>query len=202
MEAYDKALATFTKMMKLDPKCSDGYFNRGALYNKLHQMDKAIKDYDIALELLEPYGPCDYKLKNEVVEEDKSPILLKKAVIYQYTLRYEKAIQSYEAYLNFNTTDADAYDNYGYCLLEADELTEAKNTFERAYELDKKNPDILVGLIAVNYLLDNNPGTQQYKQLLWKLKPKLSKTATVLDELEQEGYNYTPKFRKIFGNCF
>jgi tetratricopeptide (TPR) repeat protein len=202
MDEYDNAIATLAKAIQLTPKCSDAYFNRGAIYRDLQQMDKAIKDYDMALDLLERFGPCNHDVAGSTIEKDKSTIMLKKAAIYQSTLRFDKANQAYEAYLNFNTTDADAYDNYGYCLLEAGKVTEAKKALERAYQLDKKNPDILVGLIAVHYVLNNKTLANTYKQALWTLKPKLSKTAASLEMLEHEGYSYTPAFKKIFADCF
>ncbi len=48
---YDKAIATFTDAIKLDPKYADAYFGRGKTFLRMKRVDKASVDFAEALRL-------------------------------------------------------------------------------------------------------------------------------------------------------
>jgi tetratricopeptide (TPR) repeat protein len=48
---YDDAIENYTKAIKIKPKESDAYFNRGLCFHNLGNFDKAIKDYEIVLDI-------------------------------------------------------------------------------------------------------------------------------------------------------
>jgi tetratricopeptide (TPR) repeat protein len=48
---YEKAVAEFTRAIKLDPNYADAYSNRGNAYAAIGQYDLAIADHNKAIEL-------------------------------------------------------------------------------------------------------------------------------------------------------
>ncbi len=197
-----QAFKIYDQIFSIDSNCSEAYFDRATLKTKLNDLEGAIKDYDKCFFLLEKNGDYNYDTKSATIEKSLLNICFKKAIAYQTTKQFDKAVKEYQQYINFNTANAEAYDNYGYCLLEIDKIPEAKNNFINAYTLNKKNPDIIVGLIVVSYLLNDKKKMAEYKKLLYQLKSNFSHSAKDLDMLVREGYNYTDKFSKIFEQCF
>ena len=49
--AYDKAIATYARMIKRKPKDANAYFNRGLAYKNAGLADRALADYDTAIRL-------------------------------------------------------------------------------------------------------------------------------------------------------
>ncbi len=49
--AYDKAIATYSRMIKRQPKDANAYFNRGLAYKNAGLGDRALADYDAAIRL-------------------------------------------------------------------------------------------------------------------------------------------------------
>jgi peptidoglycan hydrolase-like protein with peptidoglycan-binding domain len=49
--AYDKAIATYSRMIKRKPKDANAYFNRGLAYKNAGRGDRALADYDAAIRL-------------------------------------------------------------------------------------------------------------------------------------------------------
>lgn len=48
---FQKAVADFTTVIKLDPNNVNAYFNRGSAFDSLGQYDRAVSDYTQALDL-------------------------------------------------------------------------------------------------------------------------------------------------------
>jgi tetratricopeptide (TPR) repeat protein len=48
---YSEAIESYTKAIKIKPKEPDAYFNRGLCFHNLGNFDKAIKDYEIVLDI-------------------------------------------------------------------------------------------------------------------------------------------------------
>jgi len=46
-----KAIKDFTAVIKIDNKNANAYYNRGCCYDTIGELDLAITDYSIALEL-------------------------------------------------------------------------------------------------------------------------------------------------------
>ncbi|MCH8154681.1 MAG: peptidoglycan-binding protein [Proteobacteria bacterium] len=49
--AYDQAIATYSRMIKRQPKDANAYFNRGLAYKNAGLADRALADYDAAIRL-------------------------------------------------------------------------------------------------------------------------------------------------------
>jgi tetratricopeptide (TPR) repeat protein len=198
---YPKAFEVYNKMIELDPNNSGAYFNRANMKIDLEDKDGAKLDYDTCFIILDKLSAVNDRNGGKMTAQSLE-IVLKKAGAYQSTEQYEKAAKEYQKYLNFVTSDASTYDNYAYCLLEIDKIIEARDNLKMAYGLDKKNPDILVGLMAVSYLLNEKKSLATYKAALYLLQPDLPNSANALDILMTKGYTYTEKFKSVFVNCY
>ena len=51
MAQYDRAIEDFSEVISKDPENANAYFNRGCCYDSVGELDLAIADYSIALEL-------------------------------------------------------------------------------------------------------------------------------------------------------
>ena len=51
MGHYKEAITDFTKVISIDPDNANAYFNRGCCYDSIGELDLAISDYSVALEL-------------------------------------------------------------------------------------------------------------------------------------------------------
>jgi tetratricopeptide (TPR) repeat protein len=49
--AYDAAVATYSRIIRREPKNADAYFNRGLAYKNVGRTEQALTDYDAAIEL-------------------------------------------------------------------------------------------------------------------------------------------------------
>jgi tetratricopeptide (TPR) repeat protein len=198
---YPKAFEVYNKMIELDPNNSDAYFNRANMKIDLEDKEGAKLDYDTCFILLDKLSAVNDRNGGKMTSQSLE-IILKKAGAFQSTEQYGKAVIEYQKYLIFVTSDANTYDNYAYCLIEVDKIIEARENLKSAYTLDKKNPDILVGLMAVSYLLNEKKSLAMYKSALYQLQPDLPNTTAALDALMNKGYSYTEKFKSVFVNCY
>ena len=51
MGHYKEAIRDFTRVIEIDPDNANAYFNRGCCYDSVGELDLAISDYSVALEL-------------------------------------------------------------------------------------------------------------------------------------------------------
>ena len=51
MGQYKEAIRDFTRVIEIDPDNANAYFNRGCCYDSVGELDLAISDYSVALEL-------------------------------------------------------------------------------------------------------------------------------------------------------
>lgn len=51
MSHYKEAIQDFTRVIEIDPENANAYFNRGCCYDSVGELDLAIGDYSVALEL-------------------------------------------------------------------------------------------------------------------------------------------------------
>lgn len=51
MGQYKEAIKDFTMVIKIDSENANAYFNRGCCYDSVGELDLAISDYSVALEL-------------------------------------------------------------------------------------------------------------------------------------------------------
>jgi Flp pilus assembly protein TadD len=51
LSQYQDAIKDFSKVIAIDPANANAYFNRGCCYDTIGELDLAISDYSVALEL-------------------------------------------------------------------------------------------------------------------------------------------------------
>jgi tetratricopeptide (TPR) repeat protein len=195
-----KMMQTMDNLIVKFPNAYEAYYNRAEFLYGKGMTQEAIADFEKSFELM------DAKVSNEkngtyTINIEKSSKSLLKAQAYQMMGQFDKAIPGFQSYLTFNTQDANAYNNYAYCLLESGKPDEALTNFEKAYQLNQQEIDVLLGLIVSNYLLRNKTNLKKYKKVLENDFPAYKANQQLPEILTKEGYFYTPKFIKIWNDA-
>ncbi|KAF0125496.1 MAG: hypothetical protein FD189_2072 [Elusimicrobia bacterium] len=102
------------------------YHNRGFAYGELKQYDKAIADFDKAIELNPEDVHVDYR---------------NRGVAYRKLKQYDKAIADYDKAIELNPKDADTYHNRGFAYDELKQYDKAIADYNKAIELNPEYAD-------------------------------------------------------------
>ena len=133
--------------------------NRGFAYGELKQYDKAIADFDKAIELNPEDVHVDYRNRGvayrKLKQYDKAIADYDKAIelnpkdadtyhnrgfAYDELKQYDKAIADYDKAIKLNPEYAYAYNNRGYTYLWLKKCDKAQTDFKKANKLDAKDP--------------------------------------------------------------
>ena len=116
---YDRAIADYTKAIKLDPKHAYAYHNRGIAYGDKGDYDHAIADYTQAIKLNPNYARAYYN----------------RGIAYGEKGDYDRAIADYDTAIRLNPKYALAYNNRGYAYEHLGEFDKAAADTQKAKEL-------------------------------------------------------------------
>src|SRR5262249_20586272 len=94
---YDRAIATTSEVMRLDPKSALAFISRGVAYERKGDMDRAIADYSEAIRL-DP--------NNALASSNRGIVYAKKG-------DNDRAIADYNEAIRLNPNDANAFGNRG-----------------------------------------------------------------------------------------
>jgi tetratricopeptide (TPR) repeat protein len=193
----EQAFSIYKKLLSKFPKSYEAYYNRAAYQVRLGMNQEALNDFEKSFLLMDE---ALAKQKNNPYQLNKlqSEQSLLKAQAYQELKRFDQANAAYEYYLNFNTKNANAYNNYAYFLLEINNPQKALENFETSHTLDSKEIDSVVGLITSHYLLNNKPAVSKYKSMIKRNFDEYTLDANLLEVLSQRGYSYTDTFKRIW----
>ena len=100
----------------MNPNLAEAYYNRGLAYAKLNQHERAIKDYDKAIEL----NPNDAKA------------YYNRGLAYAKLNIYELAIKDFSKTIALNPNDAEAYGNRGIVYSKIHRYEEATRDLKKA----------------------------------------------------------------------
>jgi len=117
---YDKAIADYTKAIRIDPKFASAYSNRGSAYGMKGEYDKAIADYTKAMEL---NSFIQYLYNN-------------RGVAYLDKGDYDRALADFNQQIKIDPKLAEAYSNRGIVYWRKDDLDKAITDFNQALRLD------------------------------------------------------------------
>jgi len=92
---YDKAIADYSQVIKLDPNHANAYYNRGVAYDKKGNYDKAITDYSQVIKLVPNHANAYYNRGN----------------VYYNKGNYDQAIADYSQVIRINPNDESARQN-------------------------------------------------------------------------------------------
>jgi tetratricopeptide (TPR) repeat protein len=123
LQEYNKALADYTKAIKLNKEYANPYNNRGNLYLKLKDYDKALADYNQAIKLnpnlADPYNG--------------------RGTVYATLKEYDKALADFSKAIELNPNLADPYNGRGIVYQELKEYDKALADYNQAIVLNPNN---------------------------------------------------------------
>jgi tetratricopeptide (TPR) repeat protein len=222
IDQYDQAIALYKIAIEKTPDLSIAYTNMGIAYSLKKDIGQAIKCVEKAVEI-SPEDSGNYGLlaslyfdkldyKNTIVFATKALRLSKKNVSTNEVLRlravsrqilgdYKNALYDYlEIFSSYDLTQknkaSDILSNIGYCYLEDDELQNSLKYFNEAVA---SSPEIdqLIGLFTVQYLLQDKIGYRKTLAQAIEVEPKLKQGYKGVEKLEEDGYFYTEKHKKV-----
>jgi tetratricopeptide (TPR) repeat protein len=140
----DEAIAAFTEAIKMDPKLSSAYFNRGRCYFEKGAYDEAILDYDTALSLnpqnIEVYKIREWALYFKKWSENHTNhidvfMIVNRAIENMQERKYDLAFNDFEQVLKLCTDNAFVFYRRGLMYAEIDEPVKAIKDFTKTIEL-------------------------------------------------------------------
>ena len=118
----DRAIATFSKAIGLNPDFAEAYNNRGVAYGKKGDFDRAIEDFNTAIRLNPNYAIAYNN----------------RGVAYGKKGDFDRAIADYNTAIKLNPDYAEAYNNRGITYRDKGSFDRAIADFNKTIEL---NPD-------------------------------------------------------------
>ena len=203
-----EAIKQYNDYIKAYPKDADGYVNLGALYKRINNTDLAIENFEKAFELdpndmdtVKDLAFCyhkknDYqkalKYYNIALEKDADNYSLNynKAIALHALEKYPEAIASYEKVLTIKedevikTNLTAALIEYGFKLLDGGKTAESRANFQKAIELNKKEPSGYFGTALTYRQEGNKEMAVSYFQKAVDLDPKNEEYAGAYDEFK------------------
>jgi tetratricopeptide (TPR) repeat protein len=149
---YDKAIASYTKAIELDPEDADTYYFRGIAYEYKGEYDKAILDYTKAIEMKPEFSPfyCargdTYSSEGEydkaiadyttAIDVDGSLLAYwNRGHTYVSKGEYDKAISDYTKVIETGPQDANAYYDRGLAYKLKGDYDKAAGDFEKVIQI-------------------------------------------------------------------
>lgn len=129
------ALIDLEKAIELRPNEGETYYNRGQIFFRMSQWEKAKKDFKKAGEILGTHytlanylGGCEYNLNNYVsaleyyseaieLKPDYAEAIRNRGSTYASILEYDKALKDYSAAIKLVPNESDAFKFRGYVYL-------------------------------------------------------------------------------------
>jgi tetratricopeptide (TPR) repeat protein len=155
---YDRAIVNYTEAIRLDPKYTIAYNDRGAAYSNKNDYNRAIADYTEAIrldpKLALPYknrGNAYYYKKDydRAIADYTEAIRLNPKDAMQYVSMgnayfdkkdYDRAIADYTEAIRLNPNYAAAYNNRGNAYVNKKDYDRAIADYTNAIRLDPKTP--------------------------------------------------------------
>ncbi len=184
IEYYTKALEN-QKPSESTRTLSEVYHNRGLVYGDKGEYDRAIEDYNKAIELDPKYWESYMNL----------------GFIYLKKGEYARALENYNKTVEINP-DSLSYNNRGFVYFDTKEYESALKDFEKAATLNPKNMDTLLGLAVTCLEMNNIKKAKEYLNKAIKLNPELKNGMKSIEKLEKEGYFYTQKQKESLKKLF
>lgn len=178
----DIALDDFSKAIEIKPDFLAAYRNRSVAHFERGEIEKALKDENIYIEIL-----TGFNIKNKIANTLLSEAIANRGVMYSKMGQYEKALIEYDQAINLNPANSDNYlnrafvymqlrdydkcirdlnichqynpanadiiNNRGVCYLRYGDFKSALNDFSQAIAMDDRNPSYYVNRSHAYYNL-------------------------------------------------
>ena len=153
---WKSALQSLTEAIKLDPKCSDAYFQRASLLADAGQAQAALVDFTKAIDL----SPKDAKLRHT------------RGFFLMTQKQIDFAIADFSAAIEINPKHMQAFNNRGLAWLSKGDLAKSHADFEQALQIEPKYAEALINRGFVAYQSKKHKSAiADYDQAL-KLQPE------------------------------
>ena len=186
----DKTIASYQKVLQLNPNHTDAHNNMGmALYDQ-GRFDEAVESYQKAVKLEPDFADAHYNLGNalkqkgdlkQAIESYKSSLAINPDDIeildvYGNALReygnFSEAIEAYEQVIKIHPDYAEAYFNLGVAQKSSNEISAAIQSYKQAIKI---NPDFAVAYYNLGNALKGqgelDAAINSYKQAI-NINPK------------------------------
>jgi len=191
LERYSAAVDAYSEAIRIKPNLF-AYNNRGTVWYGLKEYEKAIADYNQAINLDSEFalaynnrGGVWYELKeyekaiadfNQAIDLDSKQVLAyyNRGLTFFYLDKYSNAISDYTQAINLNPEWASAYYNRGLALSQQKDYQKAIADFTQAIDLDPKKIDAYYNRgLTFFYLEKYSNAISDYTQAI-NLDPKLA----------------------------
>lgn len=122
LEQYDRAIADFNQVLKIDPKDVDAFIERAYAYARKGQFDQAMADYNRAIR----------------VKPDEVDSYHQRAAVFAAKGDFTAAIDDYTQQIKLDPKEADAYLSRGIARVYNNALGDAQADFKESLKVDEK----------------------------------------------------------------
>jgi tetratricopeptide (TPR) repeat protein len=163
---FVNAILAYEKALKQEPNFIEAYRDRAIAFCDIEEYDKAIKDFDRAIDinsddasLFYLRGSCYYSRYDEDEDYDEQAIMdftaaieidknfidayLMRAKIYEEQGEYNSAIEDHSSVINIKPDNCDYYNERGRVYALNKELEKALGDFNKTLKIDSKNTTAL-----------------------------------------------------------
>jgi len=156
-EGYAKAIADYTKAIRLDPNLASAYRDRGVAYSYSGDHDKALEDFNLAIRL-NPNDPVAYRERGNVyglkgddersladytrainVDPNHAPAYYNRGVTYQERGDNDRAIVEYTHAIRLHPNHDSAYTNRAVAYYDKGDQNRAIADCEMALRINPNN---------------------------------------------------------------
>lgn len=214
-QEYYEAVTYFSKAIKLsstDDARANSYYNRGTANARLGDYNRAIQDFNMAIELNPQYaeaynnrGSAKAELEQytEAIQDYNQAIKLNSQDAKIYHNRgtakfrsgdYNRAIKDYDEAIKLNPKFAEAYSNRGLSKYNLQQYTEAIKDYDKAIELDSENVSAYFNKSCA-YALQNDKA----QALIWldKALQLGYPVADIMQDSDWQHYHHDAEFKEL-----
>ncbi|MFC2169905.1 tetratricopeptide repeat protein [Acidobacteriota bacterium] len=168
---YEEAVLKFTEIIETDSSNATLFYYRGLAFEKNGQTDKALEDYQKAVEL-NPAFLLPISSIGNIFAKQKDP---------------EKAVEFYKKALELGETDTTIHYNYGVSLMNLGNHAEAKSVLEGLLAVDGSYSDALYQLGIIYITLGDAATAREYLEKFIDLDPD-NPNAAIANEILKSLY--------------
>jgi protein O-mannosyl-transferase len=155
---WDAAMFRFQRALELYPNYADAYGQRGLLFYRLKDFQKAIADYETSLKL-----------------KPNAKVYSNMGTVYLESGRGPEAIEAYQNAVKYDPRFVDARRNLGSAYAKTKQFDKALVEFKAALEYDPKNPILHFYIGMVYKDLGDQANSQTWLNKAYALDPSLRK---------------------------
>lgn len=134
---FKEALIDFTMAIQIDEVDPINFYNRALTYSRLNQLDNAINDFNICLDLKKDFG---------LAYMNKGYVMLKKEEFKSAIVVFKKSLE----YLINPMSISYCHNNIGFCYFKLNQLPKAVEYIDQSIQLNPANPYAFRNMALVN----------------------------------------------------